>query len=410
MWPMLAQSHARKPAPQLAARGMWLRRRVGADAFGSALGDSVVGAIQRGDAKKTPPPPSKAEIDYFLDDTGAINNPAAKTKTDPSLLDRAFQALSGTVTSAKELAFGVVKLPFDFIGGALSASIDHALGRADKDKSYFSDLVDKSFGALAEGVRTTAIAATSEFRHFDEIHRSVGDSLGHIVGDIPLIGGLLYGGQRPDTEGGVRGVFLSSGINGGSPEAENTRLDGLVAHANGAGLNAKAVPYPYGTLTDVAFSLLNLSHGYSYDFADQVLNNPGVGRGMEWDLAGQSGGVQRVLDASKILGDMGVGINSIVGTQGPALGRFNNANNIVLTGNATNVPGTRQNQMSSDPISWGGRLLSDLVIGNNVVTDFKLTAISDRGDHHSTPWAGNLESEAGMGPRMIQDLLLHRPK
>jgi hypothetical protein len=51
---MLAQSHARKPAPPLAARGMRLRLGVGADAFGSALGDAVVGAIQRGDANKVP--------------------------------------------------------------------------------------------------------------------------------------------------------------------------------------------------------------------------------------------------------------------------------------------------------------------------------------------------------------------
>lgn len=52
MWPMLAQSHARKPAPPLAARGMWLRLGVGADAFGSALGDAVVGSIRQADADK----------------------------------------------------------------------------------------------------------------------------------------------------------------------------------------------------------------------------------------------------------------------------------------------------------------------------------------------------------------------
>ena len=50
---MLAQSHARKPAPPLAARGMWLRLHGGADAFGSALGDAVVGAITKGDGQKT---------------------------------------------------------------------------------------------------------------------------------------------------------------------------------------------------------------------------------------------------------------------------------------------------------------------------------------------------------------------
>ena len=51
---MLAQSHARQPAPPLAARGMWLRLHGGADAFGSALGDAVVGSIVGGDQKKAP--------------------------------------------------------------------------------------------------------------------------------------------------------------------------------------------------------------------------------------------------------------------------------------------------------------------------------------------------------------------
>ena len=53
---MLAQSHARKPAPPLAARGMWLRLHGGPDAFGSALGDAVVGSIQRNDATKSDDP------------------------------------------------------------------------------------------------------------------------------------------------------------------------------------------------------------------------------------------------------------------------------------------------------------------------------------------------------------------
>lgn len=49
---MLAQSHARKPAPPLAARAAWLRLHGGADAFGSALGDAVVGSIARGDGDR----------------------------------------------------------------------------------------------------------------------------------------------------------------------------------------------------------------------------------------------------------------------------------------------------------------------------------------------------------------------
>jgi hypothetical protein len=74
MWPMLAQSHARKPAPPLAARGMRLRLGVGADAFGSALGDAVVGAIQRGDVDRKL---AQAQADKTADwrrDSGAGDN------------------------------------------------------------------------------------------------------------------------------------------------------------------------------------------------------------------------------------------------------------------------------------------------------------------------------------------------
>ena len=73
---MLAQSHARKPAPPLAARGMWLRLHGGADAFGSALGDAVVGSIVGGDQKKAlqkqepeyqSKPLTQADINGFLE-------------------------------------------------------------------------------------------------------------------------------------------------------------------------------------------------------------------------------------------------------------------------------------------------------------------------------------------------------
>jgi hypothetical protein len=72
---MLALPHARQPAPPLAARGMWLRLRLGPDAFGSALGDSIVGSIVGGDQKKAPQqqesgyvskPLTQADIDGFL--------------------------------------------------------------------------------------------------------------------------------------------------------------------------------------------------------------------------------------------------------------------------------------------------------------------------------------------------------
>lgn len=87
MWPMLAQSHARKPAPPLAARGMWLRLHGGADAFGSALGDAVVGSIARGDgnqgqqARKDATAPQEVSLTRAQEDR--IRSGATVSDVDP---------------------------------------------------------------------------------------------------------------------------------------------------------------------------------------------------------------------------------------------------------------------------------------------------------------------------------------
>ena len=57
-------------------------------------------------------------------------------------------------------------------------------------------------------------------------------------------------------------------------------------------------------------------------------------RGSLVDLTGQSGGVQRILAGSKYLGELGIGVNSVVGFQGPAFGRFDNANQVSLLASA----------------------------------------------------------------------------
>ena len=99
---MLAQSHARKPAPPLAARGMWLRLHGGADAFGNALGDSVVGAIQRGDANKAP---AEAVIDY---DDADMDGEAHK---DWNAFSRDTQARGGAGDAQRAASLAALKAP-----------------------------------------------------------------------------------------------------------------------------------------------------------------------------------------------------------------------------------------------------------------------------------------------------------
>ena len=80
MWPMQAQPHARKPAPALAARAFWLRHRIGVDAFGSALGDSVVGAIRQADFERQHPVVSADEKQQIL--AGFAGGPGGESSAD----------------------------------------------------------------------------------------------------------------------------------------------------------------------------------------------------------------------------------------------------------------------------------------------------------------------------------------
>jgi hypothetical protein len=99
---MLAQSHARKPAPPLAARGMWLRLRLGADAFGSALGDSIVGAIADRDKRQTPAPiEDKSQRGFLKPDGTFMSNDEYK-----SVLARVpASGLTDSSTDAEFLAY-----------------------------------------------------------------------------------------------------------------------------------------------------------------------------------------------------------------------------------------------------------------------------------------------------------------
>ena len=67
------------------------------------------------------------------------------------------------------------------------------------------------------------------------------------------------------------------------------------------GTPAVTVPYRYGGVADVIWSILNISHGFGYDMAADIVFVRGVEPGEAVDLAGFSGGGQRAVVATRAL-------------------------------------------------------------------------------------------------------------
>lgn len=130
-------------------------------------------------------------------------------------------------------------------------------------------------------------------------------------------------------------VFLSRGIHGrGGHEQGNDTwqawMSELADHASGGikslGSSAQEfevrdAPYAWGTVLDPVFSLLNLSHGYAYTLADQVVDavedrreDPPI-----VSFIAHSGGVQRCTVASRLLWNRDVFTESIYGVAGPTV-------------------------------------------------------------------------------------------
>ena len=62
-------------------------------------------------------------------------------------------------------------------------------------------------------------------------------------------------------------------------------------------------PYRHGTITDVLWSMFNLSHGPAYNEAAYIMRH--AGQADRLYLSGHSGGVQRSAGASRILANHG---------------------------------------------------------------------------------------------------------
>jgi len=170
----------------------------------------------------------------------------------------------------------------------------------------------------------------------------------NLLGEIPLIGSVFDQWRRAESVDPNK-LFLTRGIFGGDNSAQNMSLwadylrrssgdcrqdrSATDQHGNSSqeeinltnkdninNVCVKVVPYRYGSNVDVLWALFNISHGYAYDMASEIVLKCNVNPGDSVALSGHSGGVQRIISTARILYDDGINVKKMYGIAGPALG------------------------------------------------------------------------------------------
>ena len=120
-------------------------------------------------------------------------------------------------------------------------------------------------------------------------------------------------------------LFLTRGIYGGDDYSQNMALwvyylKNPPEEESPSYRFVKVIPYRYGSSVDIFWSLLNISHGNAYEMASEIVSDCNVHLGDSVALSGHSGGVQRSIEAARILNDDGIKVEKIHGIAGPARG------------------------------------------------------------------------------------------
>jgi hypothetical protein len=222
----------------------------------------------------------------------------------------------------KNAAFEVAKMPFSTIAGLL-------FGR-DLPSLY-----------PIENIRSAVNAIKVETLHLPSY--SFVPGLLNFVAELPFVGQAFHlntgpehldWDQPPDKTTVRRKIFLTRGIYGGDKWGQDTGLWSAWARVAYPDYDVYSPAYRHGTVTDVIWSMFNLSHGPGYSEAAYVMRH--AGKFDRLYLSGHSGGVQRSASASRILANHGYGVQKVLGIAGPSVGqayvddRFPNAFRIFL--------------------------------------------------------------------------------
>lgn len=207
----------------------------------------------------------------------------------------------------KNALFEVAKMPFSTVAGLLSG----------RDNPLFYP---------AQNLRTAWNALEVEIGHEPYYYFLPG--LMNLIGELPFVGQVfqfnagpkhLDWDQAPEP-GRIRDkIFLSRGIYGGDRWGQDTGLWTMWTRAAYPDFDIYSPPYRHGTITDVLWSMFNLSHGPAYNEAAYIMRH--AGQADRLYFSGHSGGVQRSAGASRILANHGYSPQKVFGIAGPNVGQ-----------------------------------------------------------------------------------------
>jgi len=262
----------------------------------------------------------KAKVEYERDITDAKTAAPQISNTRRILYWTGYPF--AVAIGVKNAAFELAKIPFSTVAGLL-------FGR------------DNPFYYPAQNIRTAWNALEVEIGHQPSYYFLPG--LVNLISEVPFVGQIFQfntGPKRMDWDlapepGRIREkIFLSRGIYGGDKWGQDTGLWAAWARAAYPDYDVYSPPYRHGTITDVLWSMFNLSHGPGYSEAAYIMRHAGEADRLY--LSGHSGGVQRSASASRILANHGYSVQKVFGVAGPNVGqayvdqRFPNAFHIFL--------------------------------------------------------------------------------
>ena len=258
-----------------------------------------------------------------------------KIKKPADYLRLPYTFLVDTIIGLKQFAGEILKSPISFVEAEFIENIF-----VEKKIPFYK--LD-GFRAAGEDWRNGVTALTYRYRIDGD--QGIVATTQNLLGEIPVIGSIFDQRHR-EKSGTANKLFLTRGIYGGNDSAQNmdlwvhyltnppvqerppdqsTRQSGSTTPDETNRVDTdrpyiKVIPYRHGGGIDVFWALFNISHGYAYDMASEIISKYDVNPGDSIHLSGHSGGVQRNIATARILNDDGIKVEKVYGIAGPALG------------------------------------------------------------------------------------------
>ena len=161
------------------------------------------------------------------------------------------------------------------------------------------------------------------------------DLLRDLLGATPLVGPVFDHHSPPETTGApapTSAMIVGQGIHSGGSDRQFTLAWEKALREKRPDIEVFTVPFRYGGVFDVMWSLFNISHGSAHDAAAQLVFDHGIAPGDTIEMTGFSGSVQRFFVATRLLRLAGVRVEQVVGVAAPASGGSCAVRNTLLLG------------------------------------------------------------------------------